>query len=109
MGLGADTERPCPAHAPLVNPSQCLRPRGRDVTRSSMSAIHETARAIGGGGKPGPSISAGTKMRPTGPSMANEYLRSLKVISENPLISLNEGEKIGARLSDLSAQRQASP
>jgi hypothetical protein len=39
------------------------------------------------GANPGPSISAGLEHHPAAPSMANGYLRSLKVISENPLFS----------------------
>src|SRR3954453_14470827 len=55
---------------------------------------------------PGPSIPASRQTTPALSSMANGYLRSLKVISENPLIPINEFEKIGdVRRAHSASQR----
>src|SRR4029077_5653136 len=77
-------------------PIQEPAPAGRDDP-SVHDAPGETAPGRCGGGNPGPSIFAGLQTRPTTRILANGYLRSLKVISENPLISINEAEKIAAR------------
>jgi hypothetical protein len=66
-------------------------------------------RAVVEGASPGSSIVAGPQVIPALSSMANGCLRSLNVISENPLISIKEFEKMTQRRAGLPLEYECGP
>ncbi len=92
IGLGAD-----------------IGPTLRNAKPPVNSAKRETTPGRCGGGNPGPLSFIGLQTRPTARIMANGVLRRLKVVSENPLISINEREKIAALHRPAGSNTRVAP